>query len=385
MKHPLYLMLLLVLASCASPDLSDRLAEIAEANAPDRRTDRVEVELIAGELTGYTTSQAAEEQLRALATQHDLNYAARLLPAESLGEERYGIVKVSVANLRSRPGHSQELATQALLGTPIAVLDERDGWYLVRTPDRYLAWLESGAFKKVSRLEVDDWIAADDLGVYQLPFAETVTAPEGSNIIADPSLGGLVHIKDTEGDWSEVMMPDGETGYNRRLMLDTASAWMAPNRIDTESVLERATALAGRPYLWGGTSAKGLDCSGFTKMAYYMNGFIIPRDASQQVHVGEEVALDEELSNLRRGDLLFFGTLRDDGSQRVTHVGFYMGEGRLLHSGADNGRITENNLIAGRPYYNAERRKTLLRAKRIEYGSRGVHTVAEAFAALIAD
>ena len=114
-----------------------------------------------------------------------------------------------------------------------------------------------------------------------------------------------------------------------------------------------------------------------------MNGFVIPRDASQQVHTGEDIQIDEGLTKLRRGDLLFFGTPREDGSERITHVGFYLGGGRLLHSGADNGRVTENNLIEGKPHYNAARRNTLLRAKRIVAGTEGVQTVQRAFTSLL--
>ena len=136
----------LSLYACGTPDVDSRTRDIADRYAPDSRTDRVEVRLANDTLAGYTTVRAAYRELSDLAQSEGLTNTIELLPSKRLGSERIGLIKVSVANLRSRPGHSQELATQALLGTPVALLDERDGWFLVRTPDRYLAWLEPGAF-----------------------------------------------------------------------------------------------------------------------------------------------------------------------------------------------------------------------------------------------
>ena len=359
--------------------LREAIAEVKAELAPDSRTDRVEVIIEGNVARGYTTIPEALPALREVFAEYP-NYETRvrLLPDSVIGEKKYGIVKVSVANLRSKAGHSQELATQALLGTPLELLDQEDGWYLVRTPDRYIAWLEAGAFTPATAAEMADWYEGD-LAFYTLPFAETTTTPGGGDVLADPVIGSLVKPLKQEGAWTQVQLPDGEAGFNRSLMLRPTDGWMAPTGLDVDSLLASARQLSGRPYLWGGTSAKGMDCSGFTKMAYHINGYVIPRDASQQVHAGEEVALDDNLSAVQPGDMLFFGSLREDGSQRITHVGFYLGDGRLLHSGADNGRITEDNLLEGRENYNPERRATLLRAKRLRPGTDGVQTIAAAY------
>jgi cell wall-associated NlpC family hydrolase len=91
--------------------------------------------------------------------------------------------------------------------------------------------------------------------------------------------------------------------------------------------------MMGIPYLWGGTSTKGVDCSGFTKTIYLMNGLIIPRDASQQVHAGELIDNAKNWDMLEAGDLLFFGSeATSTSSRRVVHVGMWIGDNEFIHS-----------------------------------------------------
>ena len=107
-------------------------------------------------------------------------------------------------------------------------------------------------------------------------------------------------------------------------------------KISTNSVLDLAHTYMGRPYLWGGTSTNMLDCSGFVRTVMFLHGVYLPRDASQQALVGKTVAVgNQELDKLKAGDLLFFGNYREDGSERITHVGIYIGEGKFIHEAGD--------------------------------------------------
>ncbi|THH40568.1 C40 family peptidase [Neolewinella litorea] len=383
-----YLFLAILLTTCASNDppkseisaWEERIAGIKSTYAPDRRTDRVEVvaerrgdSLV---LDGYTTVPAALKQLESLAANLPDTYnRVRLLGQQ----DSFGLIRVSVANIRTEPGHSQELTSQALLGTPVELLDYDHGWYLIRTPDRYLAWLETGAIQPADRATLAGWFT-DDLRTCVPAQSAVMSAPDSRSIVSELVAGNLLQVTGNEqGGALEVRLPDGRTGWVPTSDLAPYTALATPDAVRIESVLSTAFEQVGRPYLWGGTSPKAMDCSGFTKTAYYLNGYVIPRDASQQVHSGTDVPLDDDFSALQRGDLLFFGNYRDDGSERVTHVGFYLGEGRFLHAGADNGYITENSLREGEKDYAEHRRNSLLRARRLREGSPGVVPVAEAF------
>ncbi len=367
-------------------ELEEQVSEIREAYAPDRRTDRVEVKVeTRGDttfLTGYTTRKEALRALAEVSGTTPLTVREiRLLPQGNLPAS-YGLIRVSVANIRTEPGHSSELTSQALLGTPVELLDLDHGWYLIRTPDRYLAWLEEGAITPVTRDELARWYS-DDLRTCVPAQSFVWSSPDDQRPVSELVAGDLLQATgNSRGNYTEVRLPDDRTGWVASADLTPYAALAYPDGLDIDAIVTTAYQQVGRPYLWGGTSPKAMDCSGFTKTAYYLNGYVIPRDASQQVHAGTDVPLDDAFSQLQRGDLLFFGSLREDGSERVTHVGFYLGNGRFLHAGADNDYITENSLWAGDADFAEHRLKSLLRARRLEEGSQGVVPVGEAFGEL---
>lgn len=356
----------------------------------DSRVDRLELRhksTFKGLLVeGYTTIPEAYDSIQEVLTNGGFvvaNSNFRLLPDAALLEGKtVGIINVSVANLRSKPGHSQELATQALMGTPIQVLDFKDGWYLVRTPDRYIAWLEPGAFVAMKPGGAKKWLEGD-LRVFADRPAEVTTAPGSNDLLSDLLPGNLVGFEEEDENLAKIQLPNGQEGWVAKEGLYPLAGWLDPNPITVENLLSTARGLKGRTYLWGGTSSNAMDCSGFTKMSYYFNGYVIPRDASQQVHAGTEVELSPDFKNVEPGDLLFFGRYREDGSEKITHVGFYTGNGRFLHAGADNGRIMEQSLLPEDEDYAEHRLKSLLRARRLSPGTPGVIPIGNAFMDLL--
>ena len=105
--------------------------------------------------------------------------------------------------------------------------------------------------------------------------------------------------------------------------------------------------MLGFPYLWAGMSSKGMDCSGFVRATLFMHDIIIPRDAGPQSRVGQRIS---DMNALEAGDLVFFGRYREDGTPRVSHVGFYLGNGRFIHS---MGLVQIGSFLPQDPYYDA--------------------------------
>ena len=189
-----------------------------------------------------------------------------------------------------------------------------------------------------------------------------------------------------KGKWTEVMLPSGRKGHVPTKELKPHYGFMSiaqgegdAGSIDaqtTEAIIAQAEKLLGSPYLWGGMSAKGVDCSGLVRISHIMNGILLPRNASQQINCGDRVPMPvnprfwddrsdaqtfkEEMlarvQNLRRGDLVFFGTPASEPGKkpRITHVGIYLGEGRIIHS---SHMVRINSLIPGEAdyYENAHR------------------------------
>ena len=182
------------------------------------------------------------------------------------------------------------------------------------------------------------------------------------------------------------MLPSGKTGWvpsggiaehkGFRSIAKGEGDAESISKKETEMIIAQAMKLVGVPYLWGGMSAKGVDCSGLVRISHLMNGILLPRNASQQIHCGERLKMpldksfwndrsDEakfkkemvaRIENLQRGDLVFFGTpaMEEGQKERITHVGIYLGNGKIIHA---SHLVRINSLIPGeKDYYeNAHR------------------------------
>lgn len=364
------------------PELTAILAATQRHFVPDRRVARLDVTATptvgAWLLSGETTLPAAKDSLlRALSTAgYTVQDSILLLPDAALGQATWALARHAVANLRSERGHSQELATQVLLGTPLRVLKQTEEWYLVQCPDGYIAWLHGGELVRQTEAELTNWkrghraiFTADSGASYGAPNADAIR-------VGDLVKGCLLNTGTTQGAYTQVTYPDGRQAYVLTAQLTPITEWLAAHPYNFDNTYQAATEQLGKPYLWGGTSPKAMDCSGFTKTVYWQQGLIIPRDASQQVQAGTAVAFGDDLSELVPGDLLFFGGYRADGSEKITHVGIYLGEGQFIHSGSDNGANAIQSLWPSAPDFAPHRRKALLRARRLQPSTSGVVAMA---------
>lgn len=276
-------------------------------------------------------------------------------------DKRMAVVEFSTSYLRLEPDYESPLETQELMGTIVEIVDEDRYWREVITPQPYKAWCTDQGLVEMTPEELEEYKAAPKVmftGLYGHIFTRTSLK---SATICDLVGGDIMRIVKKRGRWTEVMLPSGRTGYvmSRYLKehsgftsikMGEGSAESVPPEI-TESIIAEAEKLIGVPYLWGGMSAKGVDCSGLVRISYIMNGILLPRNASQQIKCGERVDLKE----LQRGDLVFFGTPEtEEKPMRITHVGIYLGDNKIIHS---SHRVRINSLIPGEEdyYENAHR------------------------------
>lgn len=285
-------------------------------------------------------------------------------PAE-LGDQVWGLGTVSVASARELPDHKAEMGTQVLLGEAVHLLRRSTNslWYYMQTTDGYRAWLEKGTFIRRSQEQLADWQASPLLVV--TAFEEQILEhPQvGAQPVSDVVVADLVRKRSEQTDWYEVELPDGRAGFLPKTTASDFQAWKQQRQATAENIEKTARRFLGRPYLWGGNSPKGLDCSGFTKLVFFLNGIDLNRNASQQARQGTAIPLDRDFKQLKKGDLLFFGRPpRGAQPERVFHVAIYLGDKLFIHSSE---RVQINSLDPNSPIRDEHRFRSLLSAQRV--------------------
>jgi len=356
--------------------------DVKEKFTPDKRVAIFNIEAIeSGDkiiIKGETNLPDAKAELDMTLKEAGLNFTdeTELLPSEKLGGKIYGVINLSVANIRSKPDHPAELVTQAILGTLVKVYKKgEDGYYLVQTPDGYISWLDDDGVQFMSETEIYDWLLSPKI-IYLKEYGFSYSGADvNSQTVSDLVAGNLLKIMGEDSDFYLVNYPDGTVAYIKKDEARLFNDWYNALNPNGETILKTAYRFMGIPYLWGGTSTKGMDCSGFTKTVYYLNGIILQRDASQQVNTGELVDTKDGWQNLQAGDLLFFGRKADENrKERITHVAIYIGDGDFIHAA---GRVKINSFNPEKPYYSDYRKSGFIRAKRIltSVGKNGIERI----------
>ena len=325
--------------------------------------------------------------------------AALLLAANALfaqteaKEKRWAVVELSTIYMRLQPDYESAVETQELMGTIVEIVDQKSYWREIVSPQPYQAWATEKGLIEMSAKEMEAYKAAPKVMFNDL-YGHVYTQPSAdSQTICDLVGGDILRIvnrktdsKTLKGKWTQVMLPSGKTGYIPTKQLTPHTGFMSIAKGEgnsesiseqqTEAIIAQAQKLLGVPYLWGGMSSKGVDCSGLVRISHIMNGILLPRNASQQIHCGDRVPMklnksfwedrdDAEafkaemisrIAELKRGDLVFFGTpaIQEGQRDRVTHVGIYLGDGKIIHS---SHLVRINSLIPGEAdyYENAHR------------------------------
>lgn len=373
----LAIMAFLILASCAKKaekedenEADEVIAQVRGDYAPDKRVALFDVEAEKkGQdyvLKGESNLPDAVDKLKQKLKEENLKFtdSISMLPdSEGLEGKTMGVVKISVANLRDEPKHSAQLVTQATLGMPLKVYKKQGGWYYIQTPDGYLGWVDYGGLANMTPDEFSKWKSAQKL-IYLKPFGNSYEKPDdGSQSVTDLVAGDIIELLSEENGFYKVKYPDGREAFIANAEASPYQDWLDSLEMEKEDLVDTSKKLMGLPYLWGGTSPKGVDCSGFTKTVYFLNGVVIPRDASQQVHTGKLVDTTRNFQNLIPGDLLFFGRpATDSTSERVVHVGMWIGDNKFIHSMGDVHISTLDSTDSEFDEYNYNR---YLRTKRV--------------------
>ena len=371
MKTLNYLILLLCviqLAGCQKKevpaDLQEQLDSIAAVMVPQHAEALCDINMVMGEggniiVKGETNLPRAKEEILSMLGRSGYSFtdSITVLPDPAVVENPWGLVSVSVCNIRTKPSHAAEMATQALMGTPVKILNKRGGWLMVQTPDSYIGWTDDPA-AELSDSGLNAWKKSGRL-IYMKNTG--VITDDDDMTVSDIVFGVILEKTGEQGDQFTVRLPDGREGSVKKSEVADFSLWAEKAEPDPDAMIKFARTFLGTPYLWGGTSTKGVDCSGYTKTIYYAAGLILTRDASGQFRYGMERSIENGWDSLAPGDLLFFGRVRD-GRQRITHTGMYIGDSEFIHSSR---LVKINSFDSTRVNYSAYLLEILQGARRI--------------------
>jgi cell wall-associated NlpC family hydrolase len=239
--------------------------------------------------------------------------------------ESQGVVLKNVVDLFSKPDTGGELVTQAIVGTSLSIEKSTDGWHYVRLPDRYHGWIEAHHVREY---------APDEH-----PYASTGQVAEVQELLAflhhqpgstsrapalQVTIGARLEVAEVREERVRVVLPEGRALWMRRSDVVILAANSPRPRGSVQQVLETAKRFLGLPYMWGGNTPLGIDCSGFVQLAYHLHGVLLLRDSS--IQYTQPGLLPVKREELEPGDLVFFGR------KAITHVGMVLGNGEFIHA-----------------------------------------------------
>ncbi len=231
--------------------------------------------------------------------------------------KRMAVTALSENMMRAQPDYESALETQSLMGTIVEIIGEDRYWRQVVTPEPYTAWCTNLGLVEMTAEEINEYKAAPKY-ICTAHHSAVYTKPSAaSQRLSDLSMGNLLRVVFTQTkkgekpsvakeagkggamEWNEVRLPDGRTGWTPAADLAEFEKWMEKPKPSEAGIISTAMQFVGTPYLWGGTSSKGLDCSGLVRLTWFMNGYLLPRNASQQVFLGREIIVDANHSRHR--------------------------------------------------------------------------------------
>ena len=232
-------------------------------------------------------------------------------------QNSFGICQLSVIPVRNQPSHPSEMISQLLFADTFKILEEEDSWLKIeKADDAYVGWVDK---KQVTLF--------DNSSLYQLNPSPFFLTSEASTLVLKGVLKEPLYLP---AGCTLPFYEDGKSKIGNEIYQVTSSNIFVPNQEDFESdVQETAKKFLNAPYLWGGRTHSGIDCSGFSQIVFKMLGISLKRDAYQQAEQGKLV---DFLTEAKAGDLAFF----DNEEGKITHVGIMLNNSQIIHS---SGRV----------------------------------------------
>ena len=242
---------------------------------------------------------------------------------------RKAVICTAVAPIHREARFSSEMVTQVLMWETVEILAEDKLWYHIRQEDGYEGWIY--VFYLLENADsFENWTLLQDRFV---PFTEKNINGGDDSVL---SFGTKVPVIEEDAPFISIALPDGKLGKIPAQNLITTQARV--------QLINLAKSLLGTPYVWGGKSAFGFDCSGFVQLVLNTMGISIARDTGMQV---KSKWLQEINNNeAKQGDLVFFAE-----NEQINHVGFSLGEGKIIHCSGEVKIESINEGVAGFNHY----------------------------------
>jgi hypothetical protein len=312
-----------------STDIQNKLNELS--SQCDNRISVFEVEITGLDnktltLSGRVLHQTQVDDLHRLFPDLRLDTASiNILNHSGLPRIR---VATNLTGLYEKPTFGMPLSSELYFGTDLEILEEKNSWVFTRQIDGYLGW----AYKPYLSEEVNKTYTH----LVTMPVIELHTEPNlNSEVLTRVVCGTGVTAQENNSKWTKIIA--NKTGWIPSSALRAIKD--IPQSVEARRVMitEDAKRMIGIPYLWGGTSGNGIDCSGFARLLHRWVGIEIPRDADMQAAAAKPVEPPFEI-----GDLLFFG--EGDSNRHVTHVGVSLGGWKMIHSSRGRNGVYIDNV-----------------------------------------
>lgn len=262
----------------------------------------------------------------------------------------FGWTNVNLLDLWMKPEFNSERGSQLMFGSVIRIGQSKNNYYKITEPDGYNGWADKRFIKLINKKDYDKIIKSTkkviiskQAKIYNASLRTSVSPYYlyyGTKVIARSQSNG----------YSEIILPDTEAVYIKSNNIGSVSK--KNSMIKSEQIISEAKKFLGTPYLWGGVTTAGFDCSGLVQTILSRYGISFPRDTKDQIKVGSKISRE----NIKSGDLLFF----------KRHIGFAIGGDKIIHSSAGGNGVRINSLNTGQPDYREDLDRDFNQARRLK-------------------